>query len=90
MTDYVVPQIVGAKPALHKEVPMQTRVRVRGHQGLVGTVEGVASAGVSFHYIIRLDEETFLEGIGLLVRSIAVPGTELESPDGTTHWRNDP
>jgi hypothetical protein len=88
MNDYTVPRLMGVKPALHKEVPMQARVRVRNHPELVGTVEGVASTHIVFHYIVRLDEETFLEGPGLLVRSIDVPGTELESPDGTVHWRN--
>lgn len=68
---------------------MQTRVRVRNHPELVGTVEGVANSHVIFHYIVRLDEETYLEQHGLLVKSIAVPGTELESPDGAFHWRNE-
>ena len=78
------------KPAFHKEIPMQTRVRVRYQPELVGTVEGVSNAHVVFHYIVRLDEETYLEALGLLVKSIAVPGTELESPDGSVHWRNNP
>ncbi len=69
---------------------MQTRVRVRHHPELVGTVEGVSSGYFLFHYIVRLDQEIYLEHHYLLVKSIAVPGTELESPDGSIHWRNEP
>ena len=78
------------KPSLHKEVQMYTRVRVRNHPELVGTVEGIATAHTVFHYIVRLDQETYLETHGQMVKSIAVPGTDLESPDGSTHWRVEP
>lgn len=46
-------------PTLHKDVPLQTRVRVDAQylgKEVTGTVAGIASIHVIFHYIVILDQ----------------------------------
>lgn len=76
------------EPALHKPVPMDTRVRIPAHylgKPAVGTVVGVSSVHVIFTYIVLLDEAVSSE-YGK-IRALSINGAELDSEDGMTNWR---
>jgi len=77
----------GLYPTLHEPIPMGTRVIVpAAYCGApkVGTVVGIASCHVIFHYIVLLDEphETCLG----LVRAVSVSGCDLRGELGED-WR---
>lgn len=81
------------EPTLHKSVPLQTRVRTikdSGYPVVTGRVVGVASIHIIFTYIVLLDEPILLPGAWEEVErhdAITVPGTALETEDGTSNWR---
>jgi hypothetical protein len=50
-----------------------------------GTVVGIASMHVIFHYIILLDEPHFSEGE--YHRAVVCGGPQLESEDGSYDWK---
>lgn len=85
-------KIMKYEPALHKAVPMQARVRfpelyLGPGKRNTGTVAGIAALHVIFTYIVLLDEPIKTE-YGL-TSAISIGGSELESEDGLTNWRND-
>ena len=80
-------------PTLHKPVPLQTKVRTikgSGFPQVTGRVVGISAMHVIFTYIVLLDEPLFPLGPELSDGrhdAIAVPGTALESEDGSYNWR---
>lgn len=75
-------------PALHKHVPMFTRVRIPDHylgRKATGTVVGIAALHVVFSYIVLLDE--VIQSEYGPQRALVVGGAELVSEDGATNWR---
>lgn len=67
---------------------MNTRVRIPDSylgRKAFGTVVGVSSMHVIFHYIILLDEP-FQAEFGE-IRALTVIGSELTSEDGSQDWR---
>lgn len=76
------------EPALHKPVPMNSRVRLPLQwtvREAKGTVVGISSMHVIFIYIVLLDEA--IETEYGTCKAMACPGSELESEDGLTNWR---
>lgn len=77
------------QPTLHKPVPMGARVKITENSGYPpvspGTVVGVASVHILFHYIVLLDTPFDTE-YGPQ-RALSVPGTHLETEDGLTNFR---
>ena len=75
-------------PTLHKPIPMGSAVRSMEGCGLpqfTGTVVGISSQHVIFHYIISLDSPIVVEGEEHL--AVTAPGTLLESLDRSSNWR---
>lgn len=77
-------------PTLHKDIPLQTRVRIdKQYLGreVTGTVGGIASAHVIFHYIVVLDEPHIHDGE--VYTAITVIGSHLMDEAGVYRWRLD-
>lgn len=77
-------------PTLHKDIPLQTRVRVDkmylGHEAS-GIVAGIASLHVVFHYIVILDAPHVLDGE--TYTAITAIGSHLMDESGKYAWRLD-
>lgn len=76
-------------PTMHKPVPMGTRVRRpldrgTGYPHFVGTVVGIASCHVIYHYIVVIDQPIDVDNE--MHSTISVPGTLLDSEDGVKNW----
>lgn len=77
------------EPALHKAVPMGTRVIVPAlYLGaeVTGVVSGIASMHVIFGYIVILDE-SYMADFGE-IRALVVWGTELKGINGED-WKKE-
>lgn len=78
------------QPALHKPVPIGSRVLVPDHflkeKGVAGTIAGIASTHIIFTYIVILDKE--VETDYGMVKAIVVNGPELRGVNGED-WRID-
>lgn len=75
-------------PSLHLPVPLQTRCRIPaeylGHEA-TGTVAGISSLGIIFHYIVILDTPHQFEGE--THTAISVGGPQLMDETGAYAWR---
>lgn len=78
------------QPALHKPIPMGSRVIIPDtylkEKGITGTVAGISSTHILFTYIVILDKE--VETDYGLMRAIVVNGPELRGVNGED-WRLD-
>jgi hypothetical protein len=75
-------------PTLHKDVPLQTRVRVDAQylgKEVTGTVAGIASLHVVFQYIIILDAPH--QHDGETYTAITALGSHLMNEEGVYAWR---
>lgn len=73
---------------MHKDIPLQTRVIVDAQylgKDVTGTVGGIASMHVVFHYIVVLDEPHVFEDE--TYTAISVIGSHLKNLDGEFAWR---
>lgn len=78
-----------SKPTFHRPIPMNSHVRLPLEwlgKPATGTVVGVASMHVIFHYIVLLDEPHQDTDFGQ-IRAVTVGGPQLEPTDGSTGWK---
>lgn len=75
-------------PLLHLPIMLGSRVRIPAvylSKEVSGTVAGISSLGIMFHYIVILDEPHVFED--QTHAAISVVGTQLMNEAGSYEWR---